>query len=699
MPEPSQDGEARAPRAATWSCLALLVLLVVQWLGSNAQSALIQLGERVWPGYGSDLRREPETPVPPAAEVSPLTDASEQAAVDELVKLEAGGSPPADDAGKQDLIYDILTDEDAAQAAAGAAVKTAADAASERDAARMRHHEQARARHADIVARRTAAVRAFSAVERGLGDVSAWIVNHLRHIFVAMIAVCGAVVTLQRKHIALRDIDRRATDRIAQGVSLAANGLLLASVVAQWQLRRSAGTGSQDDLLAGLWALTFAGMMLVNLHHLLRPLPDAPGHLHDAFKGVPLYAVMAVLAGTYFLTIERYPAGLAVYLEKLLQSAQLYLHVGLYVWAGMLLKETQFAPRILALLRPLKLSPELLAAIIVTLAAFPTAYSGASGIFVLAAGGLIHTELTRAGARPALAFASTAMSGSLGVVLSPCLLVMIIAYLDKDVASEDLYGWGRWVFALTAALFTVLVFVTRDRRPGRQLALDPEPPDTHALGELLRDTAVFALLLLCCYLLLGARLDPQSAPVMLPLALVLVLLFERHRRGTAATPPLADATAKATVHIGALLLLMALSACLGGAIERSDVVAAVPAFDSPWSAMAVLVVVLVLIGMVMDPYGAAILVYATLSKTAYASGITPIHFWMVVLVAFELGYLTPPLALNHLLARQATGVDYQPPADASFWRRREHVLLPVTVMAVALLGVAFGPLVWGAGES
>ena len=32
-----------------------------------------------------------------------------------------------------------------------------------------------------------------------------------------------------------------------------------------------------------------------------------------------------------------------------------------------------------------------------------------------------------------------------------------------------------------------------------------------------------------------------------------------------------------------------------------------------------------------------------------------IHFWMVVLVTFELGYLTPPGNLNHLLTRQVVG--------------------------------------------
>ncbi|MCA9635483.1 MAG: TlyA family rRNA (cytidine-2'-O)-methyltransferase [Myxococcales bacterium] len=133
----------------------------------------------------------------------------------------------------------------------------------------------------------------------------------------------------------------------------------------------------------------------------------------------------------------------------------------------------------------------------------------------------------------------------------------------------------------------------------------------------------------------------------------------------------------------------------------ADVVALVPAaFASPLAAMAVLMVVLVVIGMVMDPYGAVILVQATLAGIASASGIDPVHFWMVVLVAFELGYLTPPVALNHLLARQVIGDDPALESGAlpgSWWRRHERYALPIAVMATTLLLVAFGPLLVGGG--
>ena len=145
-------------------------------------------------------------------------------------------------------------------------------------------------------------------------------------------------------------------------------------------------------------------------------------------------------------------------------------------------------------------------------------------------------------------------------------------------------------------------------------------------------------------------------------------------------------------------MLMGLSVCLGGIIERAELMSMVPeTIGSVWATMGVLVLVLVVIGMTMDPYGAVILVSATIAELAYQNGIDAVHFWMVVLVAFELGYLTPPVALNHLLSRQVVGddeVEASKDVEGSFWARHEKILLPITVMGTALVIVAFVPLLF-----
>ena len=360
----------------------------------------------------------------------------------------------------------------------------------------------------------------------------------------------------------------------------------------------------------------------------------------------------------------------------------------------------------------------------------PTAYTGASGIFVIAVGGLIYNELRRAGARRQLALASTAMSGSLGVVLRPCLLVVIVAALNNEVTTDQLFGWGSKVFFLTMALFTGMALLTSQSKHNLNMPDNVLSDFFKGLKPLIPYVLIITVTLVAYGYFLDAYLDEFSAPFILPVLLFLVLIYERitqekgilkrenlnidyveerleHsledlRKGNdSLEKTIREATTETTGHIGALLMLMGLSVSLGGVIERAELMSYFPMmFESVWVAMLAIMLVLVVIGMIMDPYGAVILVSATIAGIAYKNGINPVHFWMVTLVAFELGYLSPPVALNHLLTRQVVGEEEfrlaaEETKDQSFWYRHERILLPLVTMAIALVLVAFVPLIIG----
>ncbi|MEE3119209.1 MAG: TRAP transporter large permease subunit, partial [Pseudomonadota bacterium] len=218
--------------------------------------------------------------------------------------------------------------------------------------------------------------------------------------------------------------------------------------------------------------------------------------------------------------------------------------------------------------------------------------------------------------------------------------------------------------------------------------------------------AVGALVILSIWLILGLRFNEYSAPMILPLVMLALVLLdagtdsrgEDESRLQAFWNRSAVAASDSAVHIGALLALIGFSICLGGILERSDLVHVLFPEDlaSPWLAMLVIVVMLTFIGMVMDPFGAVILVSATIAQPAIQLGIDPLHFWIVCLVAFELGYLSPPVALNHLLTRQVVGETEVLACErtGSFWHRYERLLLPLAVMGPTLLVTAFVPMLF-----
>ena len=268
---------------------------------------------------------------------------------------------------------------------------------------------------------------------------------------------------------------------------------------------------------------------------------------------------------------------------------------------------------------------------------------------------------------------------------------------------------GRWVFILTAALFLIAMLVhwvlnglERPQRATHSFAARCTQSGSAILG-LMPYVGVATVVFLAFWFLTDTTLNERTAPYVLPVLMLSLVYYDQwseRREGVTSVPfrtRLMQATTETTHHSGALLMVMVASVGIGGLIERSGLMDVFPSsFDSPVTTMAILVCVMVLIGMTMDALGAVVLVSVSVANIAYANGIDPIHFWMMVLVAFELGYLTPPVAINHLLARQVIGPDSWVENDDSvgFMTRYEHIVVPMIVMGAALVIVAFVPFYW-----
>jgi TRAP-type C4-dicarboxylate transport system permease large subunit len=489
--------------------------------------------------------------------------------------------------------------------------------------------------------------------------------------------------------------------------------------ISAWSYRNNVYQSSAVVDHPEIYPLVIIGFVLlccITFYQLVKPLPEIKpgGTIVHALLAIPLYIIMVFCAASYFFLVEHNPAGLAIFFSLLFDQAGLFLNVGLYIWVGMLLSKTYLGELVFNVFRPWNMSPELLAFIAIVIMAVPTAYTGASGIIIIAMGGAVYKELRRVGARRQLALAATAMTGSVAVVLRPCLLVVLIAALNKEVVTDQLFSWGLKTFHVSAVVFFLLMLFSRRGKIQIAPVHEAFKPFSKALVSLLPYVLIMTTMALMYIYLLNAYLDEFSAPVILPVIILGFIFYEK----LFAYNPLADklahkiynleyeirfATSEATIHIGALLFLMGLSFVLGGVIERSELLTFLPEnFGSIWMTLGFLVLALVGIGTLMDPYGAVVLVSSTVAQIAYKNGVNPTHFWMMALVAFELGYLSPPVALNQLLTQQAVGQKEVARAAIegdSFWYRNERTLLPLVTMGTTLLLVSFGPILIGVYSS
>lgn len=736
--------------------LFLLLMTIFLSSGEVLHSQLLKIGENTWEGY-FQLRMAGLVPAPTC---NPDPDMEQELALAiQKKEAEIASDPLAGMLG-------MAVDENALRSSL------------EKSRTICRESWET---HRSIEEKVTPGVLVFRNIEGGVAAIVTTLGNYKRLLLCLLVIICAATATLTRHHISLRPARTRKDHLVASVGQLAANLMLLMSALIYRGEEVSAmadGVQVHHFYLHYVWIVGFILLSLASAYQLIRPPADLEegGSWPKALLTIPLYSFMCLSAGFQFVS-QGYYHGISVYLGMMMELSTLFLSLALYIWIGMMLRQTRLAQLVFDVLRPWKMSPELMCFVVLAVAAVPTAYTGASGIFVIAAGATIYNELIRAGARKQLALAATAMSGSMGVVLRPCLLVVIIAALNNSVTTDELFTAGLKIFALSLVLFFLYSQFARTEPARIAPFSEALPASLRRLVPLLPYIIIMGSVVVVFRDLLDTKLDEIYAPIILPVMLLAILAYEKFSKKTllvfsAILVPLlvvsfgdiynymgmlsADeypsglsrvvvekemwelllrnlflgvvlffhyftnidpgnseyipekgvgdklenslryATNETTGHIGALLMLMALSVSVGGIIERSGLMEMLPeTFPNIWVAMTLLVVTMVIIGMIMDPYGAVILVNATIAQIAFDNGIAPLHFWMITLVAFELGYLSPPVALNHLLTRQVVGDDEVESAKVhtgSFYRRYEKFVLPVAVMLTALLMVSYLPL-------
>ncbi len=657
----------------------LLLTIIIAGNGEKIHAQLLKAGEFIWHDYFT-LRGE--IPIPDC-NVNPNIDL-------ELDKL----------AAETDKLDELFDDHPFNRESARISLESTRQLCIEK-------HQIARQNQARI----SPAVIAFRTVETAVASISIFAFEKHRFILALMLFICAVICSARKHHIAFKPVLSLLDHRVSFAAQFFGNVMLAISACSyRNSVYHSSATVNHPEIFP-LVIVGFTVLSCLSFYQLIKPPQDIKpgGKIIHAILAVPLYIVMAFWAAGYFFLVEGNAAGLAIFFSLLFDQAGLFLNIGLYIWVGMLLGQTRLGELVFNIFRPWRMSPELLAFVAILIMAVPTAFTGASGIIIIAMGAAVYKELRRVGARRQLALAVTAMTGSAAVVLRPCLLVILIAALNKEVVTDQLFSWGMKTFMTSVVVFFFFMFISKREKMAVAPVSEAFKPFVKTLVPLIPYVAIIGTISLAYLYLLNAYLDEFSAPVILPVIVLGLVGYEKFF----AVPPSSNqlghklanleyeirfSTSEATVHIGALLFLMGLSFVLGGVIERSDILEYFPEnFGSIWLTLVFLIIALVGIGSLMDPYGAVVLVTSTVAQIAYKNGINPIHFWMMALVAFELGYLCPPVALNQLLTMQAVG--QQEVAEAAlegdtFWYKHEKMLLPLVTMATILLLVSFVPVLF-----
>ena len=364
--------------------------------------------------------------------------------------------------------------------------------------------------------------------------------------------------------------------------------------------------------------------------------------------GAPVFVVLGGAALLLFWGAELPVASLSLDHYRLVVNPSLPA-IPLFTLAGYFLAESQAPQRLVRVFDSLLGGFRGGAAAVTVLAgAFFTAFTGASGITILALGGLLMPLLRGVGHSERSALGLVTSSGSLGVLLPPSLPLILYAVVAK-VPMQQMF-LGAILPGLTMAALLLAW--------GRHTAGAGRPRGQRVQGRAVWEAVKGAkwelgLPLVAFVALFGGFATPVEAAALTALyAFIIETLVHRDLKLTRDVPRV---MAECGLLVGGVLLILGVALgftnyLVDAQIPDRTIEWATTTLHSPWAFLAALNVFLLLVGCVMDIFSAIVVVVPIMVPVALAFGVDPVHLGIVFLANMELGYLTPLVGMNIFFA-------------------------------------------------
>jgi tripartite ATP-independent transporter DctM subunit len=452
--------------------------------------------------------------------------------------------------------------------------------------------------------------------------------------------------------VSLVGIDRIEATEIAAGVPVwvadlvlpVSFGLIAARLMWQsstnWILRGVALVGP----IVGYWIATHP--------ELLDGQPAWPwltAIIAASLLGAPIFVLLGGAAVVLFLVQGSKPTVLLITAYEQLTGSAGLATIPLFTLAGYLLAEGKSSERLLRMFRALVgWLPGGIAVASAALCAFFTLLTGGSGVTILALGGLLLPALLKEGYSDRFSVGLLTSAGSLGL-LFPMSLPLILYAIIGNLAMEDLFIGGM----LPGILMLVMLALYGVREAIKSGASRPAFSGSEAAAALWEAKWEIGLPVVVMTVLLGGYATPvESAAV----AALYAFIMQRFiHRDLPAMRDVVRVTADSVGLVGGVLVILAVAVGLTNYMVNAQIPDALIDWttshvESKLMFLLALNIFLLVVGCLMDIFSAIVVVVPLISGVAAAYGINPIHLGVIFVANLELGYLTPPLGLNLLLA-------------------------------------------------
>ncbi|MBP1633569.1 MAG: dicarboxylate transporter-DctM subunit [Acidobacteria bacterium] len=323
--------------------------------------------------------------------------------------------------------------------------------------------------------------------------------------------------------------------------------------------------------------------------------------------------------------------------------------IPLFTLAGVLLAEGGTPGRLVRLFKALAgWLPGGTAVATILVCAFFTTFTGASGVTILALGGLLLPVLTRDVYSERFSLGAVTAAGSIGLLFPPSLPVILYGISARTPVNE------MFAAALVPGLVLVGLVSLYCLREGIRRGGRWRRPDPAEIGRAAWDAKWEIVLPVIVFVSLfgGFATTVEAAAITAAYAFFIKCVVHRD---VSITRELPRVTIESAVLVGGVLIILGCALGLTGYLIDAEIPMqgaawVKAAIHSRWLFLLTLNVFLLIVGCLMDIFSAIFVVVPLILPIAAAFDVHPLHLGAIFLTNLELGYLTPPVGLNLFLS-------------------------------------------------
>jgi tripartite ATP-independent transporter DctM subunit len=326
--------------------------------------------------------------------------------------------------------------------------------------------------------------------------------------------------------------------------------------------------------------------------------------------------------------------------------------------------------------------PGMLPMVAIGVAMFLGGISGSGPASAAAVGGVMLVSMARAGYPPAYSASVIGAAAATDILIPPSIAFIVYSVMVPGASVPALFAAGLVPGALAGcALIVPAVWLARRHGFGVNEKHIERPPFLRALRE--ATWGLFAPVLILGGMRMGWFTPTEAAVVAVFYGLFVGIFVYR----TMGVREIADSLIESAEVSGVIMIVVALASIFAYAVSTLGIAdpltrAILDSGMGPWWALAAIVAVLLVTGMVLDGISIFLIFVPLLTPLVRGFGWDVVWFGVLLTYMVSIGQFTPPLAVNLMVSSRLAGVRIEQTVPWVLW-----FVFAMLVVLVALIAV------------